>query len=230
MVKPLRDTKDIKTIENLLKFLDMTYDDPDKKGTAERELAKLKQGNKEFASHFSEFQSIMAILQWDEKAKKAALYSTISDTIKDSLAASLYPVPEDYMSFVGLVQRLDQQLRARTEERRGKPQTHQAPRAPKPNTANESSNPRDSWSNSGHTGAAPVDLSAQRKSAEQQALFERRRAEGACTLCGDKTHWRRDCPRRHRRPIQAAAATTTTPAPTTTAPRITEVTDVQSGN
>ena len=210
MVEPLRESGDIDTIEHLFDFLDATYDDPDKKGTAERELQKLKQGTKEFSAHLSEFQSLMAVLRWDERAKRAALYNSLSEEIKDVLASTPYPAPEEYMPYVRMIQHVDQQLRARSAEKRGKgpvnPTTSNKPVQTRP-APSTSTNPRDSWDNPRYTGAAPMDLSGQRRTPEQQALYDRRRTEGACTSCGSKDHWRRDCNRR-RPPIRAAATTT----------------------
>jgi hypothetical protein len=42
-------------------------------GTVSAELDKLTQGNKEFSQYYVEFQCLMAILDNDTNAKKAAL-------------------------------------------------------------------------------------------------------------------------------------------------------------
>ena len=49
--RPLHASGDIGSFEALLKHLDATYEDPDRKGTAERELRALRQGNSDFTSH-----------------------------------------------------------------------------------------------------------------------------------------------------------------------------------
>ena len=60
--RPLRASGDIGSVEALLKHLDATYEDPDRKGTAERELRVLRQGNSDFTSHYAKFQAILAVL------------------------------------------------------------------------------------------------------------------------------------------------------------------------
>ena len=63
VVYPLRENETVKIADELLVFLDFTCEDPDRKGTAERELRTLKQGNYNITSHFAKFQSTMAILR-----------------------------------------------------------------------------------------------------------------------------------------------------------------------
>ena len=59
----INDEIDFNTIKELWDMLDCAYDDPDYQGTAERELAMLKQGTREFSVYFANFQRIMAELK-----------------------------------------------------------------------------------------------------------------------------------------------------------------------
>jgi hypothetical protein len=60
-------------IEALIKILEAAFGDPDEVGIASWELDHLMQGNHEFSIYYAEFQRLMAILDYDSKAKKAAL-------------------------------------------------------------------------------------------------------------------------------------------------------------
>ena len=71
--RPLRASGDIGSVEALLKHLDAKYEDPDRKGTAERELRTLRQGNSDFTSHYTKFQSILAVPGWEGDTKPLAL-------------------------------------------------------------------------------------------------------------------------------------------------------------
>jgi hypothetical protein len=58
MVRPLRERGQLATVAELFSYLDATFEDPDRRGTAERELRALKQANSDFTSHYAKFQSI----------------------------------------------------------------------------------------------------------------------------------------------------------------------------
>lgn len=221
------DKIDLDNMNEMWEVLDGAYDDPDRKGTAERELRKLKQTNREFSVYLADFQRLMAELQWDTPAKRVALLHGISEELKDLLLS--YDEPEDYNALTRLLQRLDSKIRARAAEKK-----HRTPVPPR--TTTTTSPPQATivpvserrTDNPNYGGPAPMDLSAQRRTAEQQARYEQRRSEGACTSCGSKEHWRRDCPR-NRRPIQAAATDVTT-TPTASPPSNTSISANESKN
>ena len=88
----VNDRIDFNTIKELWDVLDCAYDDPDRQGMAERELAMLKQGTREFLAYFADFQRIMAELKWDPSAKKAALRQGMAGNLKDLLLS--YDCPD----------------------------------------------------------------------------------------------------------------------------------------
>jgi hypothetical protein len=63
----------LEDIEALIKILEAAFRDPDEVRIASVELDYLTQGNCEFSIYYAEFQYLMAILDYDSKAKKAAL-------------------------------------------------------------------------------------------------------------------------------------------------------------
>jgi hypothetical protein len=60
-------------VKALIKILEATFGNPDEVGTASGELDHLTQGNHEFSIYYAEFQRLMAILDYNSKAKQAAL-------------------------------------------------------------------------------------------------------------------------------------------------------------
>jgi hypothetical protein len=96
-------------IEALIKILEATFSDPDDIGMASGELDYLMQGNHEFSIYYAEFQHLIAILDYDSKAKKAALKCGLS---KDLQASLVYQTnkPEDFNKFVELCMKLDYQI------------------------------------------------------------------------------------------------------------------------
>jgi hypothetical protein len=67
------DTFSLDDVEALIKILEATFGDPDEVGMASGELDHLMQGNREFSIYYAEVQRLMAILDYDSKAKKATL-------------------------------------------------------------------------------------------------------------------------------------------------------------
>ena len=111
MVSPLRQNGEIKTISDLLQCLDAAYEDPDRKGTAERERRALKQGNGDFTSHYAKFRALVAVLGWQWEAERSALYHSLSYELKDALAKTLPPPNESFIEYVAKIKLLGDQMR-----------------------------------------------------------------------------------------------------------------------
>jgi hypothetical protein len=77
----LPDKIKLDNVEALISILEAAFGDPDQVGTASAELDKLTQGNKEFSQYYAEFQHLMAILDYDSNAKKAALKRGLSQEL-----------------------------------------------------------------------------------------------------------------------------------------------------
>jgi hypothetical protein len=239
----LRESGRIMSVEQLLTYLDSAHEDPDRKGTAKRELRLLRQSNTDFTSHYAKFEAIMAVLGWDGEPRMEALEHSLSNEIKDALASgSTPPENETYEAFVLRVKSLDDRLRRRAAKKGGKtpstPASTPKP-GPRPQRHGYSSNAADSTGATPHLGPAPMDLSTQQRIEAKQAQYAEWAEKGVCTKCGDSTHWRRDCPKnkqsyhqqhhqqQYHKPLKAAATTcpnTTCTDPACTATACTTVT------
>jgi hypothetical protein len=103
------DNLSLDDVKALIKILEATFGNPDEVGIASEELACLMQGNHEFSIYYAEFQRLMAILDYDSKAKKAALKRGLSKELQASL---IYQTdePKDFDKFVELCMKLDYQI------------------------------------------------------------------------------------------------------------------------
>jgi hypothetical protein len=63
------DRVNLENFEAFMTSLDEAYGDPDRVNTAERTLAKLHQGNRDFVMYYAEFQCFIADLDWNDAAK-----------------------------------------------------------------------------------------------------------------------------------------------------------------
>jgi hypothetical protein len=188
-------------VEAMIQTLERAFDDPDRKGTAQRKLEGLKQTNKDFATYYAEFQCYVAELDWNESAKKAQLRRGLSNELKDALI--LMDEPEDIDAFVILLQKLDSRIRARRAERPHNPSATAIPsKTLKPAVATTTLAPHPTSTNSGHYGPAPMDLSAGRRRLTEAEKLHRLRS-GLCLYCGGSGHMAANCPYK-KKPVKAA--------------------------
>jgi hypothetical protein len=213
---------EMQSVADLITHLDSMYEDPDRLGTADREMRVLKQGNTDFSSHYAKFQGIMAVLKWEGAARQSALYNSLSYELKEFLARTVPPPNESFAQFVAKLRLVDDQLRRLAAENsgRGKAPPSTGKTAPRQNqsssSSNYSANPADSTGSTSHKGAAPMDLSAQRRLEAKQAQYAKWVGEGVCTKCGDPKHWRKNCPKNQsqgRGPLTAAGTADPGPDP-----------------
>jgi hypothetical protein len=184
----LPDKIKLDNVEALISILEATFRDPDQVGTASTELDKLTQGKKEFSQYYAEFQCLMAILDYDSNAKKAALKYGLSRELQTSLIYQAEE-PQDFEKFVDLCRKLDYQIHAHTAAT--KRQTTPAP----PQTGPASTRPSAhlTSTNSGNYGATPMDLSASQK-AQNQCRHNEHMAKGLCLYCGSADYFKSKCP------------------------------------
>ena len=118
MAWPLRENGKIVAVADLLRYLDTTYEGPDRKRTAERQLQPLKQGNADFATHYSKFRSIVVVSGWQRDAERSALYRSLSYELREALSKAIPSPNEPLAELVAKVKLLDGQLRLFAAERK----------------------------------------------------------------------------------------------------------------
>jgi hypothetical protein len=96
------------------RLLENAFGDPDRRATAEPQLERLRQANREFSLYFADFQRLVADVDWNDGAKRHALMRGLGAELKDALVS--VELPEDLPVFVALLQRLDNRIRARRSE------------------------------------------------------------------------------------------------------------------
>ena len=79
----INDQIDFNTRKELWDILDCAYDDRDCQGTAERKLAILKEGTREFSAYFADFQRILGEPKLAASTKIAALCQGMAGNFKD---------------------------------------------------------------------------------------------------------------------------------------------------
>jgi hypothetical protein len=193
------DRVNLENFEAFVTSLDEAYGDPDHVNTAERTLTKLRQGNRDFVTYYAEFQRLIADLDWNDTAKRAALHRSLSEELKDIL--STQDLPEDWANYVALVKKRDMQYCARKAESHCPSAPHK-PSTPSPRataTAPNPHTPHPTSTGSGHLGPAPMDLSAAgcHLSPEER---QKRIDEGRCLYCGGFNHMAWDCPNKPKTP------------------------------
>lgn len=186
-------------LDALIKTLENAFDDPDRAGTAQRTLRSLKQGSRDFAAYYAEFQRFAPETGWDNTAKRFALREGLSR----ELQSALIPVvePEDLSEFVEQCQRIDQKLRRFGNQNRTPPQYHSR-------NTNSSPRPPVPVSTSTGTHSGPMDLSAVRRKLTTEER-ETRLREGRCLYCGGLGHIARECPSKPDRPMHASSTNNT---------------------
>jgi hypothetical protein len=197
-------------VEALINILEAAFGDPDKVGTASGELDRLMQGNREFSIYYAEFQRLMAILDYDSKAKKAALKRGLSKELQASL---IYQTdePEDFDKFVELCMKLDYQIRAHANLSHRPNNSHPTTTKATPSAPHTMSHPTST--DSGNYGPAPMDLSAARKS-QNQRRHDEWMAKGLCLYCESADHFKDQCPvlaSNNARKVRLAATGVSTP-------------------
>jgi hypothetical protein len=197
-------------VEALIKILEATFRDPDEVGMASGELDHLTQGNREFSIYYAEFQRLMAILDYDSKAKKAALKRGLSKELQASLVYHT-DEPEDFDKFVELCMQLDYRIRAHANLSRHLNNSHPTATKATPSAPSTMSHPTST--DSGNYGPAPMDLSAA-KTSQNQRRHDERMAKGLCLYCGSADHFKDQCSilgSNNARKVPLAAAGVSTP-------------------
>jgi hypothetical protein len=107
---------DFASPDELLKYLETSFSDPNPTGTARRELHELKQ-TKNSSAYLTEFRRIMGKLRYDNMAQMDALEKGLSNRLKDAL---VFTTRRDTMAeYERQLLALDNRIKAREEEKKG---------------------------------------------------------------------------------------------------------------
>ena len=120
----------------------------------------VRQGTREFSAYLADFQRIMAELKWDPSDKKAALRQGMAGNPKYLLLS--WDSPDDWPSYIRLLQLLDSKLRQREAEKMKETTNTPSRATPSSSSATSSSNPHIT-TNPTYLGPASMDLSAAQK-------------------------------------------------------------------
>ena len=101
--------KDIVTVDRLIQFLEATYGDPNRELTAWSRLDNLKQGKKNFLSHFAEFRRLVADTNLNEGAQINQLRRSLSDELRRAMVG--IPIPRSLNDYANLIALYDNDLR-----------------------------------------------------------------------------------------------------------------------
>jgi hypothetical protein len=189
-------------IAALLAILDRAFGDPDPAGTATRALRSLKQ-KADLSTYVAEFSRLAAEVPWNDQAKLDQFQEGLSHELLQALVH--YPNPKSLEELIEKTSEIEQKLARVRVHSRAQPQSHH--RAPPVAVAP----PAPSVNKAAHPslvpgGATPMDLSSGRPRLTQ-AEKDRRRATGACIICGGMDHFLAVCPIRRNRPLAAHATT-----------------------
>jgi hypothetical protein len=217
------DRIDLATMDEFWVVLDQAFDDPDRKGTANRALRALKQGKRDFAQYLADFMRLKADVDWNDEVAIENLRLGCSQEIRNVLLNRIEPLPGGDNAFqdtAALFNRIDLHVRQWSAENAGQRNnaTGQQQQPPKKVTPPVIPLSQRTTTNPAWTGPAPMDISASGRAAQrrvqQAARRSRAQAEGLCFTCLDPNHSKANCPAQARydqeRALRAAA---TAPAP-----------------
>jgi hypothetical protein len=160
-------------LAKLIQLLENAFGNPDKEPTPEQGLSKLYQRNLELSQYYADLECIIADLDYNEVATRAALRQGISEELKDAI--TLRDLPPTLLEFVQKCQKLDTQIRAHKAEKQGSfHRTHHTNTGTQFYLTN---------TNSGHYGPTPIELAATQYTKLTPELRPSLLQENKCRYC-----------------------------------------------
>lgn len=188
---------------DFLNGLKAGFADPDAYATAERDIETISQKSS-CSAYYSQFVALIAQLGWTEDAVKIHYFRRgLKDSIKDILVGR--ELPTSICDFANLCIKLDNQIEARTQERRGSKQFrnsnmsfgHQLTDTKHALESVEKSKITLPENHNRPVVGEPMELDAISRKAY-------RRANNLCTYCGGAGHWVKNCTKARNKTLAAA--------------------------
>jgi len=181
------------TFDEFAQHLRSTFGDINEEATAERDLRVLRQTSS-VAFYTSEFQRIVSVLHWDEKALIFMFYTGLKDNIKDEL--SKIDKPTTLNDLINISMKIDARQYDRFRERQFEKRSIFPAKSPStaPPTPNFPS------FNTPHHDPMELDASLPSKATSKprgklsDAERKRRRDNNLCNYCGEPHHVVATCP------------------------------------
>lgn len=183
-----------------LSSLEAGFADPDAYATAEKELERLTQTNS-CSAYYSQFVGLLAQLQWTEDAVKIHYFRRgLNDNIKDMLVGR--DLPNTICEFAALCIKLDNQIRARIQEKNASTTPQYSPSNPR--LIKQPIRPSQSvTAETIPTASDQIEDPMELDAASRRAY---RRANNLCTYCGASGHWVKTCPKATLKKSKLASA------------------------
>ena len=178
------------TFEQLVQHLQTTFGDVNEVATAERELRALRQ-TLSVAQYSSEFQRIVSVLQWDEKALIFNYYTGLKDNVKDEISRS--GRPETLNELILLSTKIDGRIYERYRERQFEHKAHVVTKpAFRPFVSNSATPAFHSHEPMDLSASMPQGSTARGKLTDSEK--KHRRDHNLCMYCGTAGHVVATCP------------------------------------
>jgi len=189
---------DFEDLDGFIQALETAFGDPDRAHTAQRDLERLQQENREFTQHRADFQRSISIVQYDGRARRHALERGLNREVNDTLVLQDTPPDETRGKFVVQINRFDDRVHTRAQEQCGthNPTAPRAPQAPCPPAPTPT--PPQSTTDVG-AQPGPTNLNAGRQRISQAERL-RRIQQNLCNYCGGPGHFAMQCPVRPQHP------------------------------
>ena len=184
-------------METFYNKLQTAFGDPDRKGTAQRELRQLRQKNREFYLYLSDYQRLVPDTGFDDEAKRSILLDGLSDELKSALIT--VDLPNSLDDTIKVLQKIDNRYRSVQASLRkpfasgttGSSSAHSIP-TPKASSGRSTPAPQPTPPSSSEPDA--MDLSTSRRRGPiTPAEISRRMNEGLCMYCGGSGHFANAC-------------------------------------
>jgi len=218
-------------LDSFTNELRQSFGDPDRQGTAARNLSKLRQ-DRSVTEYYALFKQYAIEAKWDEEVQKYFFKNGLKSDIQDALAFQVDEPPtlQDLAALatrldIRRTERLERQVRFKSHNNSSvRPDTSSATNTA--STTDKPSTPHEviTRTTQNRPPASTRDSSGRRKLTDEQKKY--RDDHGLCRYCGEKGHIATNCPNRPessktRKPQSKFNSVTThhsAPTPTTPLP------------